>query len=90
VIDRRYYSLGPGLDAELLQAGLRRVALDDDGEAAGSVGIHAVWVSRARGHGRASAGRDRRRMVAWNWGSRAGRRERAVMERCVSLVEVAG
>jgi hypothetical protein len=46
------YSLGPGLDAELLQAGLGRVALDDDGEAAGRVGVHAVRV-RARGrHGR--------------------------------------
>jgi hypothetical protein len=81
------YSLGPGLDAELLQAGLRRVALDDDGEAAGRVGAHAVRV-RARGrHGRVSAGGDRRRMlvVAWSWGSGAGSGVRASPARALKF-----
>ena len=50
---RRRYSLGPGPDAELEQAGLRRVALDGDGEAAGRVGVHAVRVRARGGHGRA-------------------------------------
>jgi len=53
-LPRRATPLGPGPDAELEQAGLRRVALDGDGEAAGRVSVHAVRVgARGVGHGRA-------------------------------------
>jgi hypothetical protein len=79
---RQRCSLGPGPDAELLQARLRWVVLDGDGEAAARmVGLHAVRF-RARGHGRAW-----QRATAWRRSTENGssgleeEQQLAVMER---------